>query len=123
MFFPTPQHVNLPACSPQYPINAERQAGKLVNTNFTVIGLTRHGINTQSTAAEADALATRPSELSKIKSSLVYTRGIAPKRVTGGGDHLRGLHLGNPTPKKHSALATLCRVRPARNQTQDLRRR
>ena len=36
---------------------------KAVNTNFKVIGLTRLGIKTQSTALEADALTTRPSEL------------------------------------------------------------
>ena len=34
-----------------------------MNTNFKVIGLTRLGIKTQSTASEADALTTRPSEL------------------------------------------------------------
>ena len=27
--FPATQQVNLPACSPNYPFNAERQAGKL----------------------------------------------------------------------------------------------
>ena len=54
--------VNLPACS-QRPSNAERQAGEAVNSNFKVIGLTRFGINTQSTALEVDALATRPPEL------------------------------------------------------------
>ena len=55
--------VNLPACSPHCPFNAERQAGEAVNSNFKVIGLTRLGIKTQSTALEADALTTRPSEL------------------------------------------------------------
>ena len=34
-----------------------------MNTNFKVIGLTRLGIKTQSTAPEADALTTGPSEL------------------------------------------------------------
>ena len=29
VFFPTAQRVNLPGCSPHWPINAERQAGKL----------------------------------------------------------------------------------------------
>ena len=32
-----------------------------MNTNFKVIGLTRLGIKTQSTATEADALSARPS--------------------------------------------------------------
>ena len=34
-----------------------------MNTNFKVIGLTRLGIKSKSTAPEADALTTRPSEL------------------------------------------------------------
>ena len=34
-----------------------------MNSNFKVIGLTRLGIKTQSTAPEAYALTTRPSEL------------------------------------------------------------
>ena len=55
--------VNLSACSQRCPFNAERQAREAVNSNFKVIGLTRLGIKTQSTALEADALTTRPSEL------------------------------------------------------------
>ena len=55
--------VNLAACSQRCPFNAERQAGEAVNSNFKVIGLTRLGIKTQSTALEADALTTRPSDL------------------------------------------------------------
>ena len=61
--FPTAQQVNLPACSPHCPFNAERQAGKLWTAIFNVIGLTRLGIKPKSTAPEADALRTRPSEL------------------------------------------------------------
>ena len=34
-----------------------------MNTNFKVIGLTRLGIKSKSTASEADALFTRPSDL------------------------------------------------------------
>ena len=34
-----------------------------MNTNFKVIGLTPLGIKPKSTASEADALTTRPSEL------------------------------------------------------------
>ena len=60
--FPMAQ-VNLPACSQRCPFNAERQAGEAVNTNFKVIGLTRLGIKTQSTALEADTFTTRLSEL------------------------------------------------------------
>ena len=36
-----------------------------MNTNFEVIGLTRLGIKPESTAPEADALTTRPSEMLK----------------------------------------------------------
>ena len=39
-----------------------------MNTNFKVIGLTRLGIKPMSTAAEADAVTTRPSELFKLPS-------------------------------------------------------
>ena len=35
-----------------------------VNTNFTVTSLTGFGIKLESAAADADALTTRPSELS-----------------------------------------------------------
>ena len=63
MPFPMAQQVNLPACSSHCPFNAERQAGEAVNANFKVFGLIRRGIKTQSTALEADALITRPSEL------------------------------------------------------------
>ena len=66
MPFLTAQQVNLPACSSHCPFNAERQARKLVNTNFKVIGLTRLGIKPKSTAPEVDALTTRPSELLKF---------------------------------------------------------
>ena len=55
--------VNLPACSPHCPFNAKRQAGEAEDSNVKVIGLTRLGIKTQSTALEVDALTTRPSEL------------------------------------------------------------
>ena len=40
--------------------------GRAVNTNFKVIGLTRLGIKPTSTAPEADALTTWPSELCHI---------------------------------------------------------
>ena len=41
-----------------------------MDTNFKVIGLTRLGIKPKSTAPEADALTTRPSELLKMKVCL-----------------------------------------------------
>ena len=40
-----------------------------MNTNFKVIGLIRLGIKPKSTAPEADALTTRPSELLSTKAS------------------------------------------------------
>ena len=39
-----------------------------MNINFKVIGLTRLGIKLESTAPEAHALTTRPSELRKVGS-------------------------------------------------------
>ena len=50
MPIPTAEQVNLPACSPHLPFNAERQAVELAvsvntGTNFEVIGLTKPGIN------------------------------------------------------------------------------
>ena len=78
MLFPMAQ-VNLPACSPHCPFNAERQAGEAVNTNYKVIGLTRLGIKTQSTALEADALTTRPSEL-LIRTCYNFTINVVPWR-------------------------------------------
>ena len=42
------------------PLIAERQAGKLGISIFIVFGLTRPGIEPQSTASIADALSTRP---------------------------------------------------------------
>ena len=42
------------------PFNAERQAGKLCIPIFIVFGLTRPGIESESTVSVADALSTRP---------------------------------------------------------------
>ena len=44
-------------------LNVKQEA---VNTNFTVIGLTRLGIKLESTTPEADALTIRRSELNLI---------------------------------------------------------
>ena len=55
--FPTAQ-VNLPSCSPHCPFTAERPARKLWIAIFEVIGLTRLGIEPESTAPEANALTT-----------------------------------------------------------------
>ena len=42
-----------------------------MNTNFKVIGLTLLGIESKSTAPEADALTTQPSELFSLAQSYV----------------------------------------------------
>ena len=55
MPFPTAQQVNLPACSPHCPFDAEGQAGSCEYL-FEVIGLTRIGIKPKSTTAEAGVL-------------------------------------------------------------------
>ena len=46
-------------------VKSSREA---VNSNFKAIGLTRLGIKPESTAQEADALTTRPSELFRLAS-------------------------------------------------------
>ena len=77
--------VNLPACY-QRPFNAEHQAGKAVNSNFKVIGLTRLGIETQSTALKSDALTIRPSELligHAIISQLTSFNGVTKQLQIG----------------------------------------
>ena len=59
---PRTQQANLPACSPQPPINAERQAGWLWIPFFTVFWYdSTRGLNPRSTDYEADALTTTPS--------------------------------------------------------------
>ena len=78
MPFPTAQQVNLPACSLHCPINAERQAGKIVNSNFKVIGLIRLGIKPEFADPEVDAFTTRPSELliEKAQAHLGFFRNV-----------------------------------------------
>ena len=56
---PRTQQANLPACSPQSTINAERQAGKLWIPFFKVFWYdSTRGMNPRSTDCEADALTT-----------------------------------------------------------------
>ena len=47
-----------------------------MNTNFKVIGSTRLGIKPKSTAPEADALTTRPSEL--LSYIFIFQRTLLP---------------------------------------------
>ena len=59
---PRSQQANFPACSPQPPINAERQAGKLRMPFFKVLWYdSTRGMKPRSTDCEADALTTTPS--------------------------------------------------------------
>ena len=59
---PRTQQANLPACSPQPPINAERQAGKLEIPFFKVFWYdSTRGMNSRSIDCEADALTITPS--------------------------------------------------------------
>ena len=53
-----------------------------MNTNFKVIGLTRLGIKPKSKASEADALTTRPFELSiTFTSGEELAKGVIPKQL------------------------------------------
>ena len=59
---PRTQQANLPACSPQPTLNAERQAGKLRMPFFKVFWYdSTWEMNPRSTDCEADALTTTPS--------------------------------------------------------------
>ena len=59
---PRTQQANLPACSPQPPLNAERQAGKLRMPFFKVFWYdSTRGMKPRSTDCEADALTTTPT--------------------------------------------------------------
>ena len=70
MPWPRTQRANLPACSPQPPINAERQARKLYMPFCKVFWYdSTRGLSPRSTDCEADALTTTPS-----RRSLSYQR-------------------------------------------------
>ena len=56
MSCPGTQQANLPACSPQPPLNAQRQAGKLWIPFFKVFCyVSTRGLSPRSTDCEADA--------------------------------------------------------------------
>ena len=66
---PRTQQANFPACSPQPPLNAECQAGKLWIPFFKVFWYdSTRGLNPRSTDCEADALTTTPSR--RLKQSI-----------------------------------------------------
>ena len=68
---PRTQQANLPACSPQPPLNAERQTRKLQIPFFKVFWHdSTRGLNPRSTDCEADALTTTPSRRLRRKTFL-----------------------------------------------------
>ena len=82
---PRTQQANLPACSPQLPLNAERQSGKLRMPFFKVFWYdSTRGMNPRSTDCEADALTTTPSRrYSQKKEILVwFVNCTREKRLT-----------------------------------------
>ena len=60
-----------------------------MNTNFKIIGLTRLGIKPESTAPEADALTTRPSELLNARFALIMNLKFCPSLIVFLGLHLK----------------------------------
>ena len=72
---PRTQQANLPACSPQPPLNAERQAGKLRMPFIKVFWYdSTRGMKPRSTDCEADALTTTPSRrYGSVSTRLVFT--------------------------------------------------
>ena len=64
--YPRTQQANLPTCSPQHLLNAERQAGKLWILLFLKVFWydSTMGLNPRSTDCEADALTTTSSRRS-----------------------------------------------------------
>ena len=67
------QQANLPACSPQPPLNAERQAGKLRMPFFKVFWYdSTRGMNPGSTDCEANALTTTPSRQRKRNTRTLH---------------------------------------------------
>ena len=72
---PRTQQASLPACSPQPPLNAERQAGKLSMPFFKVFWYdSTRGMNPWSTDCEVDALTTTPSR--RFVFDKPYIRGL-----------------------------------------------
>ena len=69
---PRTQQANLPDCSPQPPLNAECQAGKLWIPFFKVFWYdSTRGMNPRSIDCEANALTTTPSRRSNLKILVV----------------------------------------------------
>ena len=78
------------------PLIAERQAGKLRIPIFLVFGLTRPGIEPESTASVADALSTRP---------LIWSKGY--QRGSLGKSYQNSDYLKTSNAKKLSSLKIL----------------
>ena len=89
---PMTLQANLPACSPQPPINAQRQAGKLWIPFFKVCCYDwTKGMNPRSTDCEADALTTTPSRRSQngrlLSGSIVTTVGTDDSSIYSVTEH------------------------------------
>ena len=96
------QQVYLPACSPHCLINAAS-----LNTSFSVIGLTRLGIKPESTAPEADAHTTWPSELVRHQTISFGLRKVSRWQA-------------NPTRARYSAIALLSQDNAVKNASLQL---
>ena len=75
------------------PLFAERQSGKLWISIFIVFGLTRPGIEPESTASVADALSTRPP-IGKYLLIFKKCYSSSKLKIKGLGDLFNGLPRG-----------------------------
>ena len=94
---PRTQQANLPACSLQPPIDAERQAGKLRMPFFKVFWYdSTRGMNPRSADCVADALTTTPSRRSKQSCCLGVSSPPPPQKnvvVVGANINLNPKNL------------------------------
>ena len=109
------QQANLPACSPQFPINAERHAGKLWTPFFKVIWYdSTRGMNPRSTNCEEHALTTTPSRRSEKEctqeqqlhhySSTKYRSTCCYPSSKLSHSKKNGASKVDKTPERHFAL-------------------
>ena len=99
---PRTQQANLPACSPQPPINAERQAGKLQIPFFKVFWYdSTRRMNPRSTDCEADALTTTPSRRLKVPTGIKVPFNNRASKAGKGWRH-SDLSLRKPQAKSLS---------------------
>ena len=80
-----------------------------MNSNFKVIGLTRLGIKSKSTAREADARTTRPSELTGPRSE-VFSKYVKLKTINIGSETRSGKYC--PVPRVALTLIGKAHLKP-----------